>query len=189
MKVRFRLVDLNTGALIVESYSDPATGDFLVVLPTGKDYALDASAKGYMFFSDNLRYSEVDQLEARTFDVPMRPIDIGEKVVLKNVFFETSGYDLKSESRIELLKVIEFMEENPEVKLEVGGHTDNTGSLQTNQVLSENRAKSVYDFLLENGAEESRLSYKGYNFQRPIADNNTEEGKALNRRTEIMVVN
>ena len=80
------------------------------------------------------------------------------------------------------------MQNNPEVSIEIGGHTDNKGSAAYNKTLSENRAKSVYDYLIDNGIDTDRLTYKGYGFEEPIADNQTEKGRAKNRRTEFKII-
>jgi outer membrane protein OmpA-like peptidoglycan-associated protein len=112
----------------------------------------------------------------------------GEKVVLKNIFFDTDKFVLKDESKIEIEKLIEFMNANPRIKIEVGGHTDNVGDKKKNEVLSNNRAKAVYDYLVSKSIIPSRLSFKGYADTQPIADNKTEAGKKLNRRTEFKIV-
>jgi outer membrane protein OmpA-like peptidoglycan-associated protein len=95
---------------------------------------------------------------------------------------------LLPESHTELNKVVEYMNSNPKMKIEIGGHTDNVGTKEYNKALSQNRAKSVYNYLIEKGVSADRLSYKGYDFSIPIADNDTEEGRALNRRTEFKVI-
>ena len=110
-----------------------------------------------------------------------------ERIVLKNIFFDTDKFDLKSESTVELQKLIDLLTINPKLKIEISGHTDNQGAKTYNQTLSQNRAKSVYDYLISKGIPASRLSYKGYGDTIPIADNNTEEGRRLNRRTEFKV--
>ena len=108
-------------------------------------------------------------------------------MLLKFVFFESDKYSLKPESASELTVIIKLLEKNPALKIEIGGHTDNSGSEDLNKKLSENRAKSVYDYLISKGVSAERLSYKGYAATKPVADNNTEQGKAKNRRTEFLV--
>ena len=120
--------------------------------------------------------------------MPLKPIKAGQSVVLRNIFYETDKYDLKDESHAELNKMIAFMKKNPKVKVEVSGHTDNTGSKPHNQELSENRAKAVVDYLVNNGVDKSRITFKGYADTKPIATNATEAGKAQNRRTEFTIV-
>lgn len=103
------------------------------------------------------------------------------------MFYEFNSYELKDISKLELDKLVALLNKNTEIQIEIGGHTDNKGTKEYNQKLSENRAKSVYDYLIEKGISASRLSYKGYNFSEPIASNDTEEGRAKNRRTEFKI--
>lgn len=95
---------------------------------------------------------------------------------------------MKPESEIELNKVLAFLQKNPSLKIEISGHTDNIGTAQYNLQLSENRAKSVYDYLVQHGIEAKRLSYKGFGYQKPLDSNDTEKGRANNRRTEMKVM-
>jgi outer membrane protein OmpA-like peptidoglycan-associated protein len=118
----------------------------------------------------------------------MHPIKVGERVVLKNIFFEFNKFDLKDESKVELRKVISFLNKNPKLNVEIGGHTDNVGGKAYNLQLSEKRAKSVMDYLTTNGISVSRLSFKGYGDSIPVADNTTDAGRAQNRRTEFKIL-
>ena len=101
---------------------------------------------------------------------------------------DTDKYELKPESTAELLKLVEIMQQNPTIKIEISGHTDNIGSDEHNYILSENRAKAVYDFLVANGVNKDRMTYKGYGKTKPIDTNDTEEGRANNRRTEFKII-
>jgi len=185
---KFELIDLETQKTVVESYADKTNGEFLVSIPVDRDYALNVSAKGYLFFSENFSLKEQAEQDAYAFDVPMIPIQKGERVVLKNIFFETNKYALKPTSKAELDKLVAFLNNNAAVSIEIGGHTDNVGSKQYNQDLSEKRAKSVYEYLVEQGIVADRLAFKGYNFEEPVATNDTEEGRAQNRRTEFKIL-
>lgn len=185
LKAKFEIIDLETGQQVVESYSDKETGKYLVTVPQKKNYMLNASTAGYLFFSENFEIE--GEASGFNFDVKMKPIKEGQKVVLKNIFFETNKYVLKPESETELDKLVSFLNKNETLHIEIGGHTDNVGSKEYNQRLSENRAKSVYDYLVSKGISADRLQYKGYNFEQPIASNDTEEGRAKNRRTEFKV--
>jgi outer membrane protein OmpA-like peptidoglycan-associated protein/tetratricopeptide (TPR) repeat protein len=186
---RFELINLNTASPIMVSTSDPETGEFLVCIPANADYALNVSRTGYLFYSDHF---ETRQVYERTHpflkDIPLQPIRVGERIILRNVFFEYNKHDLKSESRIELNKVVKLMNDNPTLVVELSGHTDNTGTAEYNQTLSENRALSVRNYLVENGIDEARMTYKGYGLTMPIATNETEEGRATNRRTELKIL-
>jgi outer membrane protein OmpA-like peptidoglycan-associated protein len=104
------------------------------------------------------------------------------------VFFDTDKFELKSASKTELNRLASMLNNNPDMKIEVAGHTDNQGNAAANKVLSENRAKAVYQFLIDANISADRLSYKGYGAEKPLADNTTEEGRAQNRRTEFTMV-
>jgi len=120
--------------------------------------------------------------------VPLQPIEPGSTVVLKNIFYETDQYKLKKESEVELNKLIKLLNEHPQLQIEISGHTDNVGGLEHNKTLSTNRAKTVFDYLVQHGIKPERLKYAGYAYSKPIADNNTASGRALNRRTEFKVL-
>jgi outer membrane protein OmpA-like peptidoglycan-associated protein len=120
--------------------------------------------------------------------VPLEPIRTGAKIALKNIFYESGSFKLKNESLYEITKLVQFLKENPAVRIEISGHTDNVGVDQTNLTLSTNRAKSVYDWLVKQGISADRLVYKGYGKSQPVDVNTTEEGRAKNRRTEVKVL-
>lgn len=185
---RFELLDLETGESVIEAYSDNATGEFLITLPTGKNYALNSSKSGYMFFSENFSLVDYESDEPFIQNVPLNPILAGEKIVLKNIFFETAKYDLKNESKVELDKLVAFLKKNENLIIEIGGHTDNAGNTQLNLTLSKNRANAVKEYLVKNEISADRLQTKGYGAEEPIADNTTAVGKAKNRRTEFKIV-
>ena len=188
LAAQFQLIDLKTGKVAVASFADQASGDYLVSLPIDKEYALNASFEGYLFFSENFLLTEGTANKPFRKDVPLQKIEVGKSVVLKNVFFDTDKFDLKEKSKVELDKLIGFLAKNKTVKIELGGHTDNVGAAKPNQILSENRAKSVYAYLVENGLPAERLTVKGYGDTMPIADNTTEEGRSENRRSEFKII-
>src|SRR5690606_13335416 len=176
LAAKFELIDIETGNVVITSFSDGSTGSYLVCLPPNKEYALNVSKQGYLFYSENFKLTEGTLLEPFKKDVPLNRIQPGKEVVLKNVFFETAKYDLKPKSRVELDKLVSFLNENSTLKIELGGHTDNVGNKKDNQILSDNRAKAVKDYLVNKGINAERLLTKGYGDTSPIADNNTEEG-------------
>jgi outer membrane protein OmpA-like peptidoglycan-associated protein/Tol biopolymer transport system component len=189
LEARFELIDLETGTVVVQSNSDPLSGEFLVSLPNDKNYALNVSREGYLSFSENFTLKGThDQTDPFLKDVPLQPVEAGATVILKNIFFDFDKFELLPESRIELDRWVEHLKNNPRLKIEVGGHTDNKGSKEYNQVLSENRARSVYTYLMEHGIDKVRLTYKGYGLSQPIDTNDTDEGRANNRRTEFKVM-
>ncbi len=186
---RFELIDLESEETVVTSWSNSEDGGFLVALPYNRKYALNASKSGYLFYSDHFDLSEEGEyFEGKVLEVPMHKVSDGQTIVLNNVFFDTDKYDLKQESRAELNKLVEFMNNNSGITIEIGGHTDNQGSAAHNQQLSENRAQSVMQYLVDNGISADRLSAKGYGQDNPVADNDTEAGRAKNRRTEVKVM-
>lgn len=184
---KFELIDLNTGKPITVSFANNSTGEFLVCLPPNRNYALNASKDGYLFYSENFDLTNYNSTEPFKADIPLVSVKPGSKVVLKNIFFETAKFDLKDQSKYELNKLVAFLNTNATTKIEIGGHTDNVGDKKSNQLLSENRAKAVYDYLIANKIAPDRLSYKGYGDSQPIDDNKTEKGRANNRRTEFTI--
>lgn len=185
----FELFTLNDGRRITTATSDPHDGTFLVAIPVGKELALNVSKTGYLFFSAHFSYADPGSVaEPYLRDIELQPIKTGEPVVLKNIFFEFDSYDLEKASKPELDKLYHFLLENPSVHIEIGGHTDSIGSDTYNITLSENRAGSVRSYLIEAGVSPERITYKGYGDTRPVATNETPEGRAMNRRTEFRVV-
>lgn len=188
LSAKFELIDIDTDELIIESYSSNKTGEFLICIPANRNYALNVNKSEYIFYSDNFSLKDADNSTMPFVkDIPLSKIIKGSKVVLKNIFFETDSYVLKPESKVELTKLVQFLNNNSEVKIEIGGHTDNAGSAEHNQVLSENRAKTVYTYLVDNSISASRLTFKGYGELVPITPNDTEHGRAQNRRTEFTI--
>jgi outer membrane protein OmpA-like peptidoglycan-associated protein len=181
------LTDLGTRLLLSKVQTDE-TGNYLITLPVGKDYAFDVSRKGYLFFSENFELSEKQPDSVYNIDIPLEPIEANATVVLKNIFFDVNKYDLKPESQVELDKLVQLMKDNPTLVIQINGHTDNTGKPADNIALSENRAKAVVNYLGSKAIDAKRLSYKGWGETKPIADNKTEGGRALNRRTEVKVI-
>jgi outer membrane protein OmpA-like peptidoglycan-associated protein len=182
------LFDLSTGKLATAAYSDPKTGEFLVCLPSGKDYALNASAENYLFFSQNYSISNTNADKPEELEVNLSAIMAGETIALRNIFFETASFALLPASNAELEKLTKLMQGSPALKIEVGGHTDDVGDDKANQLLSQQRAKAVRDHLIARGIESARIAAVGYGETKPVADNGTEKGRALNRRTEVKVL-
>ena len=184
---RFEIIDVVSGKLVAESFSDRYTGEFLVPLPTEKIYALNASKNGYLFYSENFDFDGVDQVKPQEKEILLEPIKEGSKLVLRNVFFDTDQAKLKEESIPELNKMFQLLSIQSGLHVEIGGHTDSEGDDSHNQALSERRALAVLNYLIDSGIDASRLTSKGYGELNPIASNNTEEGRAQNRRTEIRI--
>jgi outer membrane protein OmpA-like peptidoglycan-associated protein/tetratricopeptide (TPR) repeat protein len=181
------LIDMNTKQLISKVQTDER-GNYLITLPVGKDYAFNVNRKGYLFFSDNFFLSDRSSDSTYEKNIPLQPIEANASIILKNVFFDVNKFDLKPESEAELDKLVQLLNDNPSVKIQIGGHTDNVGKPADNLALSNNRAKAVVNFLAAKNIAPQRLTAKGFGETQPIADNKTEEGRALNRRTEIKVI-
>lgn len=181
------LIDLANGKPVSILQTDEQ-GRYLVTLPIGKDYAFNVNRKTYLFYSDNFMLSREAPDSTYEKDIPLQPLEANASVVLNNIFFDLNKFDLRPESKVELDRLVQLLQENPTLKVEISGHTDNIGKPADNQVLSNNRAKAVVSYLINNRIAANRLSFKGYGEKQPVADNNTEEGRAKNRRTELKVL-
>ena len=178
----FRLRDDKT---VFQSVSDEVTGEFQAFLPIDDKYGYTVHKKGYLFVSGSLQLQ--DSIHSSRKVVDLRTIAVGEKVTLNNIFFDFDKSTLQEESSGELRRVARFLMANSKVSVEMAGHTDIKGSKEYNIKLSEARAKTVADMIIKFGVDAERVSYKGYGPDVPIADNETEEGRARNRRTEIII--
>ncbi len=188
LEAAVEIIDLEKNVPVYQDYSDADQGDFLATLTSGKNYGLNISRAGYLFYSENFSLVGHEAKNPFNITVLLEPIEVGNKVVLNNIFFDSNKFDLKTESLAELDKLAEFMTLNPTLHIEISGHTDNVGNNQANQVLSENRAKSVYQYLVSNKIDASRLVFKGYGETQPVAPNDSEEGRKKNRRTEFKII-
>jgi outer membrane protein OmpA-like peptidoglycan-associated protein/Tol biopolymer transport system component len=188
IKTNIQLFDISNGGNLYGSLtSDNSSGEFLATIPYGNDYACQVSKEGYLFYSANFSLKNFTKNEPYQLDIYLKKIEVGKSVVLNNIFFEVNKYELRDVSKTELNTLVDLMKKNTTMKIELSGHTDNSGIESENKILSENRAKSVMEYLVTNGIEAARLSAKGYGSSKPIADNKTEEGKQKNRRTEFVV--
>jgi len=163
-------------------------GKYRARLPKPKIYGIEINASGYLYFLDIVDMSNLDPDEPAEKDFFLKRIEVGTKVVLDNIYFETGKSVLTTASYESLDQVYKFLENNPTVTLEISGHTDNTGSFRINSSLSASRAKSVVDYLTGRGISKNRLEFKGYADTQPIADNSTPEGREMNRRVEFKVL-
>jgi len=181
--------ELPSGKEVAIARTDPKTGAFKIILPAGKKYGFRAVAEGFFEVNKNIDLTDVTEYQEIEDEV-MRigPVEVGTVVRLNNIFFEFGKAVLKPESFPELDRTVEFLKNNPNVEIEIAGHTDNVGSEITNLKLSQKRAQAVADYLIEHGIDAKRLIVKGYGESRPIAFNNTEEGRAMNRRVEFKVL-
>ena len=195
---KFELIDIATGELVIVSEADRLTGEFIVSLPTNREYALNVSYPGYTFFSKNVNMKSPENLDAIHMDMPMIPIEKSnsEPIILANIFFDLAQSTLREESYVELTKLLEFLKENASIKIEIGGHTDSRGDGTKNKILSENRAKSVEEYLISKGIDRNRLTSKGYASTKPIytdaqikaMSSGQEKAHQSNRRTEYKII-
>jgi len=187
VRAKIDFIDVDVSKVMATTLSNDS-GHYNASLPEGKAYGVEVVARDYLFHLDILDLSGKDPDEVITFNFGLDPIEVGATVVLENIFFELNKATLKPESFPQLEQVLEFMNGNPSVRMEISGHTDNTGSLRHNTKLSEARAQAVVDYLTERGIAVDRLESKGYAFSQPIAPNNTAEGRAQNRRVEFKIL-
>lgn len=180
---------IDDNAIAGRALSNPSDGKYAITLPYGKMYEFYAAKDGFYPVSENLNLIDLpDYIEVER-DIYLTPIVKGESIRLNNIFFNTAEYTLLPPSYPELKRLIKFMNNNPSYKIEIAGHTDSVGSDSDNQTLSQNRAKAVVDYLIQNGIDASRLQPKGYGESLPIESNDTAEGRALNRRVEFTILN
>lgn len=175
-----------------ELKTDPVSGEYIITLPLGKNYGFYVSKAGYYPISENLDLTNFDEnvTVVKNFQlVDEQQIIQGQTAIqLNNVFFDFDKYDLKSTSYAELDRLADFIKQHPDLKIEISGHTDNKGSDNYNNQLSQNRANSVRDYLISKGCNQNQLISKGYGSFKPIADNSTDAGRQQNRRVEFMVI-
>ncbi len=180
--------DITTGELLAVNKSNSASGEYLVVLPAGRNYSVSTTSEGFFFYSESFEIPKDTSYQEIIMDIALEPIEKGTKVVLNNIFFESGRAELKPISYVELNKAVDLLEDNPTMVIEIGGHTDNLGSDELNLKLSQSRADAVRDYMILAGLDEARIRSKGYGESTPIEDNATEEGRAANRRTEFEIV-
>ncbi|HOY30870.1 MAG TPA: OmpA family protein [Bacteroidales bacterium] len=182
------VVDNTINEVIATYESNSATGKYLISLPSGKNYGIAVKAPNYLFHSENINIPPSTSYREVEKNIYLKKLEIGSTVVLNNIFFDFNKYSLRSESVPELERLLKFMVEYPTVKIEISGHTDNIGSAAYNKTLSENRAKAVMDYLVDKGMDKSRMVAIGFGFDKPVASNDTDEGRQLNRRTEFKIL-
>jgi outer membrane protein OmpA-like peptidoglycan-associated protein/Tfp pilus assembly protein PilF len=188
LEASFELIDLETQKSLYTSISDQGSGEFFMTLPSNKNYMLNVSRPGYLSYSGNFSMKDsTDKSKPFLMDVPLQPIAKDKVEELKNVFFDTDKSSLRSESFAELDKLVAFLNNNKMLTIELRGHTDNVGDKKRNQVLSENRAKAVKDYLVSKGVAKERLTSKGFGDTMPKVPNDSDAHRQQNRRTEYMI--
>lgn len=180
------LIDNSVNKSLMKIQTD-GSGAYFITLPLGKDYTFSVNRKGYLYYTE--QYSLSGKAADSTYqkDIALQPVTLNSTFVFNNIQFATGSYQLLPISLVELDRLLLVLQENPTLKIQISGHTDNVGKPDDNLKLSDNRAKSVADYLISKGIGAGRLSWKGFGATQPIADNATETGRAKNRRTAFTI--
>ena len=184
LQADIELISLKNNELVSRINSDSQSGTYTFVLASGGDYAVFVSKKGYFFKSLNFDFSDKIGLD-KILDITLEPIKKEAKEILNNIFFDTGKWDLKSESTVELDKLVALLKSNPDLPIEISGHTDDVGKDSDNLQLSQKRAKSVVDYLVQKGVNILKVKAEGYGKNRPYLPNSSDENRKLNRRIEV----
>jgi outer membrane protein OmpA-like peptidoglycan-associated protein/tetratricopeptide (TPR) repeat protein len=184
---KLEFVDVSESKVIATAITTE-TGEYQAKFLEAKTYGVEIVAKDYLFFLDAVDMTTATTDEPFIRDFLLEKVEVGTKVVLENIYFETAKATLTAASYPQLNQVVTFLKNNETIRLEISGHTDNVGSAKTNSKLSEDRAKAVVAYMVTNGIDKSRLEAKGYGFTQPIAPNDTPAGREQNRRVEFKVI-
>ncbi|NQY66993.1 MAG: OmpA family protein, partial [Flavobacteriales bacterium] len=189
LEATIEIMDNTKNEKVATFKSNRASGKYLVSLPAGRNYGISVNKVDYLFHSENVNvpanvggYSEIIR------DVTLKKFAVGTKIILRNIFFPFDKYDLTPESNAELQKLVKLLKDMPSLKIRIGGHTDSKGSDVYNQKLSENRAKTVVQYLISNKISKDRLEFAGYGEVQPVSTNDTDEGRQENRRIEFEII-
>lgn len=182
------VIDISTDVVVATTASSDVDGSYRVRLPLKKSYMIDVRGSGFLPELKRIDIPENWIREFYTLDVALIKVKVGKKVVLNNILFQTGKAILTAGSYAELDRLLGILQENELMRIEISGHTDNTGSLALNNKLSQDRAKSVVEYLIQKGIDPGRLEFRGYGPQQPIADNASAGGRAKNRRVEFKIL-
>jgi outer membrane protein OmpA-like peptidoglycan-associated protein len=177
-----RIVNKTTGK--EEALLNTVTGEFDIKLPGKNKYELTVEANGYL-----THYEHITLTASTILNLPLKPIEVGQKVPLKNILFQKGTPDLTIDSYPELDRLNKFLSKNPTVHIELDGHTSNEGDAGKNLVLSEQRVTVIKNYLVSKGVDGTRIKVKAFGSQKPIMQNDTEEHRQLNRRVEFLILN
>jgi OOP family OmpA-OmpF porin len=187
LQAKIDLVDVRKDSIETTIFSDKENGDYLITLNKGAEYALYTSKEGYLFQSLSFDYAEHENKDV-AIDIYLDPVEQGSKITLNNIFFDFNKANLLDKSKTELNRLLLFLQRNPNIKVEIGGHTDNMGGAKYNLDLSQKRAAEVVNYLKTKGIDIKRISSKGYGEMQPLKPNDSEENKAINRRIEFKIL-
>lgn len=188
LEASIEIVDIDKNQSIYSFNSNSFSGKYLTSLPAGKNYGIAVKKEGYLFHSENFNVADSSAFQEIIKDIALKKIEVGSTIVLKNIFYDFDKATLRPESTNELERLLRLLNEMPNLKIEIASHTDSKGANDYNFKLSNNRAKSVVDYLISKGISSERLVYKGYGEEKPISTNDTDEGRQLNRRTEFKIL-
>ncbi|MCX7980247.1 MAG: OmpA family protein [Bacteroidia bacterium] len=188
LEATITLIDNEKGDTIAVLTSNAASGKYLISLPAGRNYGIAVTAPGYAFHSENFIVETTQGYREVRKDIGLNKYKTGTVIILRNIFFDFDKATLRPESKAELERVYQLLVENPRLKIRIAGHTDSMGSDEYNQKLSENRARAVYEYLIQRGISADRLSYIGYGESKPVDTNETDEGRQNNRRVELEIL-
>lgn len=196
IRVHGMVTNSNTGELVAANINFESgdtildvkspRGEYAIILSSTKSYTIKIDAPGFV---NNLEKLDLNTYEMKDLEMnfKLQPIEVGTTVTLKNVLFIQSKPELLPESYPELNVVVQFMKANPQVEIELSGHTDNRGSFRQLMTLSQQRVNKVKSYLVSKGIASKRIVGKGYGGSKPIASNDTEETRMLNRRVEFTI--
>ncbi len=187
VEATIEITDNKTGSIIETFKTNSATGKFLLSLQSGGNYGIAVKADGYLFHSENFDIPSGSAYNLVNKTIELKNIRIGSKIALRNVFFDTGKSGIRPESNSELNRLVKLMKDVPGLKIELSGHTDNTGSASMNMTLSQSRAEAVVAYLARNGIVKTRMTGVGYGPNRPVDTNDTSDGRQNNRRTEFEI--
>ena len=187
LESKVQVVNLKSNDIEHSDYTSEETGNFLAVMPIGGNYAFNVLADGYLFYSEHYELNSGSLNNPFLLEILLEKLTIGSTLVLKNIFFDTNEYKLLNSSNAELITLTELLKNNPNISIEIQGHTDDIGTNESNLQLSHRRAKSVYDYLIDHQISAERLTYRGYGETKPITVNSDESKRKLNRRTSFIV--
>jgi OmpA-OmpF porin, OOP family len=188
LNARIEVYNIVSNQLESTVQSDRKSGEYVSVLTEGTEYALYINKEGYLFKSLSFDFSQKKAFEPMILDIYLEPIQSGAKEILKNIFFQTAKYELELKSQTELDKIVSFLNRNPDLTLEISGHTDDVGKDEDNMLLSKKRAQALFDYLIKAGIPKHRIRFQGYGETKPVAPNDTEANRQLNRRIELKVL-
>lgn len=188
LESEIEITDNEKNVVVSKIKSNSSTGKFLISLPSGKNYGINVRKEGYLFYSDNLTIADTSAYKEIIKTIPLEKLSVGSKIILRNIFFDFDKATLRSESIPELERLVQLLKSNPNLKIEISGHTDSKGDDDYNMKLSKDRAWSVVDYIISKNIEKHRVISKGYGESQPIGNNETEDGRQMNRRTEFKIL-